>query len=145
MPSHDELARGVRRLHGDFDALFGELLEGRSGRPRRAPADVYAIDDPAAIVIEVDAAGLDPEDVVIELEGRHLTVRGTRHRDPRQHRVYHHAEIDWGPFERRIELGVAVDGGTAAARYEAGVLVITLPLARTARQARVPITLRAAR
>lgn len=143
MGRDDEFISGFRRMHENFDELFAELLEGRPrGAGRRAAADVYVIDDPAAVVIEIDAAGVDPAAVDIELEGRLLVVRGERRRRPGQHRVYHHAEIDWGPFERRLQLGVAVDGEAATARYEAGLLVITLPLTTSQSQRRVPISLR---
>lgn len=136
----------VRRLHGDFDELFGDLIERRgSGGVRRAPADVYVIEDPPALVIEIAVPGIDPADVDIELDGPVLTVRGERRRSERQRRIYHHAEIDWGQFERRIQLGVAVDGTTATARYETGLLIITLPLASRTRNQRVPIALKAPR
>ena len=38
-----------------------------------------------------------------------LVVRGERRRTGEGRRVYQHAEIAWGPFERRLRLGVAVD------------------------------------
>ena len=145
MPRDDEFISGFRRLHHNFDELFAELLEGRQrGSGRRAPADVYVIEDPAAVVIEIDAAGVDPDAVDIELEGTLLVIRGERRRTPGQNRVYHHAEIDWGSFERRIELGVAVSGELASARYESGLLVITLPLTQSKSQRRVPISLQGA-
>jgi HSP20 family protein len=145
MPREDEFISGFRRLHHNFDELFAELLEGRPrGAGRRAAADVYVIDDPPALVIEIDAAGVDPDAVDIQLEGKLLTIRGERRRTPGKHRVYHHAEIDWGPFERRIQLGVAVSGELATARYESGLLVITLPLTQSQSQRRVPISLQGA-
>ena len=41
-------------------------------------------------------------------------------------RVYQHAEIAWGPFERRLRLGVSVDAEAASAAYVDGILRIAL-------------------
>ena len=51
-----------------------------------------------------------------------LVVRGERRRGGGGRRVYQHAEIAWGPFERRLRLGVAVDATAASAAYEDGIL-----------------------
>ena len=138
MTPHDDLIAGVRWLRSDLD---DRPDVGRSAQ-RRAPADVYVTDDPQAVVIEIDAAGVHPEDVDIELDGDMLRIRGKRRLPVGQRRVYHHAEIDWGPFERRIRLGVEVDGEHASARYDLGILVITLPLSTQPSRVRMAITIR---
>ena len=49
-------------------------------------------------------------------------------------------EIDYGPFERSVALPADVDVENAEARYERGLLIVTLPLAQAAPpQARVTI------
>ena len=49
-------------------------------------------------------------------------------------------EIEYGAFERRIELGEDVDAEAATARYDRGMLKIVLPVAqRKARQGKVPV------
>ena len=59
-------------------------------------------------------------------------MRGERRRTGDGRRVYQHAEIAWGPFERRLRLGVAVDPSAATAAYRTGILRIMLPLAAAA-------------
>jgi len=52
-------------------------------------------------------------------------------------------EIDYGPFQRRVQLPEAVDVDAASARYEAGLLTVVLPLAPSpARQERAFIYVR---
>ena len=46
--------------------------------------------------------------------------------------VYQQAEIEYGRFQRRIPLERDIDAAAASAGYEAGMLTITLPLARRA-------------
>jgi HSP20 family protein len=117
----------------DVDRLFAELFPGgRHGASSeaRAPVDVYVADgDPPTVVVEIDAAGVDPERVDVSLHGDELVVRGERRRGAGGRRVYHHAEIAWGPFERRLRLGVPVDGSATTASYEDGILRISMPLA----------------
>jgi len=57
-------------------------------------------------------------------------------------RVYQHAEIEWGPFERRIRIATPVDPGAATVTYLQGLLKIALPLAARPVVARVLIGVR---
>jgi HSP20 family molecular chaperone IbpA len=41
---------------------------------------------------------------------------------------YHQVEIEYGPFERRIELAEDVDADAATATCEAGMLQLEVPL-----------------
>lgn len=131
----------------DVDRLFAELFPGgrRGTSPEaRAPVDVYLTEaDPPELTVELDVAGADPGAVDVVLQGDVLVVRGERRRGGRPgRRSYHHAEIPWGPFERRLRLNVTVDATAAAADYQDGILRIRLPLApRPPRQA-VPIEIR---
>jgi HSP20 family molecular chaperone IbpA len=38
-------------------------------------------------------------------------------------------ELEYGPFQRRIQLDEPVDTGAATARYEHGMLTVVLPIA----------------
>ena len=61
-------------------------------------------------------------DQTLVVTGNRMPPRGGR-------RKYQQAEIEWGPFERRVRLAVPVDGDRAEAAYERGVLTISLPIA----------------
>lgn len=130
----------------DVDRLFAELFPGGRHSPSgegRAPVDVYLADgDPPTLTVELDVAGVDPGRVDIALQDDILVVRGERRRTGGGRRVYQHAEIGWGPFERRLRLGVAVDAGAASASYDQGILRIALPLAPKPPLRRVAITVR---
>jgi HSP20 family protein len=117
----------------DVDRLFAELFPGgRHGASTeaRAPVDVYVAEgEPPTLVVEMDAAGVDPDLVDISLQDDLLVVRGERRRSSAGRRVYQHAEIAWGPFERRLRLGVHVEATATTASYEDGILRIAMPLA----------------
>lgn len=131
----------------DVDRLFAELFPGgrRGIAPdTRAPVDVYLTDTtPPTLVVEVDVAGVDPDEVDVDLHDNVLVVRGVRRRGGEDaRRSYQHAEIGWGPFERRLRLNVAVEPAGAAATCERGILRIRLPLAARPPARRVEIDVR---
>jgi HSP20 family protein len=133
----------------DVDRLFAELFPGgRHGASNegRAPVDVYVAEgDPPTLTVELDVSGVDPERVDVALRDDVLVVRGERRRTRGGgRRVYQHAEIAWGPFERRLRLGVPVDAAAASASYDEGVLRIALPLAPKPPLRHVDITVREA-
>ncbi len=92
--------------------------------------DVFYVDDPPRAVVHVELPGVDPATIDLEVRGRELVVRGTRPAQDPGGRLYQQVEIPRGAFRRVVELGALVASEAASARYEAGILEVTLPLAR---------------
>jgi HSP20 family protein len=135
--------REIDRMKSEMEELFADLCQVPRLVARRAgfrPAlDVYRTDDPPAITVVVELAGIDPDGVDAAVVDGVLVVRGRRTR-PAANRFYQHIEIDYGIFERRVQLNDAVDSEAASATYENGLLSIHLPLTRKApKQVRVSI------
>ena len=122
-------------MKSEMEELFADLCQVPRLVARRAgfrPAlDVYRTDDPPAITVVVELAGIDPNGVDAAVVDGVLVVRGRRGR-PAGERFYQHIEIDYGVFERRVQLNEAVDSEGASATYENGLLSIHLPLAKKA-------------
>ena len=143
MASEKDLFANFERMRREMDELFGDVLD-RGMSPRRrggfSPAvDVYYSSDPPRAVVRADLAGIDPNEVSLEIRGRELVLSG--HRDPEagEDRVYQQLEIEHGPFRRVVPLGADVDSDAADAKYEDGILTVELPLARPASARSVPI------
>ena len=85
-----------------------------------------------AVSICVDLAGIDKSHIDLRVEPRRLTLRGSREApEPADQAVQMLAlEIDYGPFERQVELPAEVDVEEARAEQENGLLWIYLPLKR---------------
>ena len=136
--------RDVNRLQQEIEDLFSEMwqVSGFAGMRRgfRPHVDCYRTEEPPAVVVVVDLAGVDPAEVEIDLSERTVLISGERRRPTPGCRVsYRQMEIEWGPFQRRVALAEDVDPAGAEARYEQGLLTIVMPLAQTPRAGKVTI------
>ena len=87
------------------------------------PIDVMETEDRLVIIAEI--AGISPSDVSITQEENVLTIIGSRcevlpHTSP----LFHHMEVNYGPFERNIRLPQKFIGGKITALYRDGFLRI---------------------
>ena len=125
--------RDIDRLQGEIEELFADLWQvpRYSGlRPGFRPlVDCYRTDEPPALNVVVELAGVDPGALQLDVGERELRIAGERRRPPGPGRVYQQMEIEYGRFERRIPLTEPIDVDAATATYEAGLLTIVLPLA----------------
>lgn len=123
------------RMRLQMDELFGDALD-RSLLSRRrggfSPAvDVYYASNPDRAVVRADLAGVNPQDITLEIRGRELIISGQRRPACNsENTVYQQLEIEHGPFKRAIALGVDVDvnGDSVSAIYDDGILTIELSL-----------------
>ncbi|MDQ3994913.1 MAG: Hsp20/alpha crystallin family protein [Actinomycetota bacterium] len=139
--------KDIEHLRSEMEELFADLCQvprlvsHRQGfRPH---LDVYRTEDPAAVNVVVELAGIEPAEVELSLAESVLTIAGTRRRAVKGKAVYQQMEMDYGPFTRRVEIDARVDPDAIEAVYERGLLRITLPIAvRRTRRVRVDITAR---
>ena len=132
--------RDIDRLQGEIEELFADLWQV----PRfpgirhgfRPSVDCFVTDEPPQLVIIVELAGIEPDSIEIAIDGDALTIAGQRNRPRVDGQVYQQAEIEYGRFERRIQLDRGVDASAASASYEAGMLRIALPVVARTRRGR---------
>lgn len=88
--------------------------------------DVYECPDHFTVVVEL--AWVEEEKVEVTLHGRVLSIRGHRRRfrPPDMINTYM-LEIDYGDFERVLELPTDIDADATRAIYRKGLLEIILP------------------
>jgi HSP20 family protein len=131
MPERDLFAN-FERMRREMDELFGDVFE-RTGLTRRRtvlrPAvDVAYATDPPRAIVTAELAGVELDELELEIQGRTLILAGRRGPASREGDVYQQVEIERGRFRRTIELGADVVADQAKARYEDGMLQVELPL-----------------
>jgi HSP20 family protein len=92
-----------------------------------APAvDIFETDK--NVVLKVELAGVDPNDVEVRVENNTLFLKGQRKEDKEvKEPKYHQVERFFGSFERSFTLPQSLDGDKIAAEYHDGILTLTLP------------------
>jgi HSP20 family protein len=98
----------------------------------RPPADVC--ESERTIEVTVDLAGVDQDELDVVLYEDALIIEGRRRLATAPNGVYHLAEIRQGPFRLELGLPVAFDLERVDARYDQGLLRITLPKRQRAAQ-----------
>ena len=102
--SERDLFANFDRMRREMDQLFGDAFE-RSGLSRRRTGhwpsvDVaYAADPPRAIVT-AELAGVEADQIALQIEGRTLTLSGRRPPAKPEGEVYQQVEIERGAFRR---------------------------------------------
>lgn len=88
--------------------------------------DVYQTDDD--IIIESTVAGVEPDDLDIDISSESVTIRGERRRSNEvSEENYLYQECYWGKFSRSIILPQEIDPDKAKAEFKNGVLRVRLP------------------
>jgi len=135
-----DLFANFDRVRREMDELFGDVFERTRMARRRtgfSPAvDVVYTADPPRAVVTAELAGVEVDQLDLEIQGRKLILSG--HRGPAQLEgdIYQQVEIERGPFRRIVELGVEVEPEAAKASYEDGMLRVELPLVSNPAQGR---------
>jgi HSP20 family molecular chaperone IbpA len=90
--------------------------------------EVDAYETATTVEVLVDLAGVDEDDVEVLLFEDALVVEGRRQLPPCEEGArYHAAGIRQGPFRVELPLPAPVDAERVEARYDRGLLRITLP------------------
>jgi HSP20 family protein len=145
MPPERDLFANFERMRREMDELFGGVFDRTGLAPTRRGGfsprvDVFYEGEPPRAVVQAELAGIDPDELTLEIEGRELVIAGHRRPQDAEGRLYQQLEIDFGPFRRVIPLGAEVVPTEAHATYTDGILRIELPLARPEVRSRsVPI------
>jgi len=142
-----EKRRDIEHAAEEIEQLFADLWQvfpfsrglRRGYRPQ---VDVFRSEEPPLLTIQVELAGVDPEDVQLVAAPQALLIAGERRR-PKDCGHYQQMEMDYGPFQRQITLSEDIAPEEAVATYERGILTVRLPIApRPSPRERVSIVVR---
>lgn len=105
--------------------------------PERMPMDLYRDGD--RYLLEADLPGIDPDTVDLDVDGQLLTIRAERS-------IPDVGDVKWitrerrgGSFVRQLNLGQGVDTENISARYDRGVLTVTIPVRESAKPRKISV------
>jgi len=136
-PVRDLAAFEIERLNRMFDSvLSGEPLAGGAWLPA---ADVFETVN-KDVVVKIELPDMKREEIKVTFENSVLTIEGERKfSNDVQREQYHRLERGYGAFRRSFTLPATVDASKVNARYEDGVLTVTLPRREETRPKQIQI------
>lgn len=135
-----EMDRLAQQLYGADGSV------GTTTRPTMMPMDAWRDDD--GVHVELDLPGFSPDEIDIDIDHNVVTVRAERPTTD-QPTTDQRAEADVerlvaerprGVFSRQLVLGDNLNTQQIAARYEAGVLRLDVPIAEQSKPRKITIT-----
>jgi HSP20 family protein len=139
---HDEIDRMMSGFFGSGFGRFPTRLFDFEPLPR--PAALSGVMTPRVDVTETDQEiqlaaelpGMEEKDVELLVQDGVLTLRGEKKLEKEEKKKdYHVIERQYGSFQRSYELPDIVDQGKIAAKFDKGVLTVTLPKTAKAKEA----------
>ena len=132
----------LQHLQTEMNQLFdrwgtdgGRLL----GLGAAYPA-VNVWEDADAVHVEAELPGLDLKDLEIYVtSGNQLTIKGDRKRNVPEKGVWHREERGFGNFTRTLTLPFQVNADKVEARFDNGVLLVTLPKHEASKPRKIPV------
>jgi HSP20 family protein len=137
-------------LHREMNRLFDDALRGslsgssdddQFGQMRgivNARMNVSETDKEIRITAELP--GVSEKDIDVSLDDDVLTIRGEKRmeqkKDENEKENFHFVERSFGSFQRSLRLPYAVDPEQVQARFDNGVLTVTLPKTAQAERSR---------
>ena len=133
-----ELERMRREMERIWDRFSSELPTSTLERDWNPSLDLMETED--SLAAEVEVPGINPDDINISVTPDLLTVTGEKKQEPGvQEKNYHLMERAQGRFSRSITLPTAVNPERVEARYEDGILTITMGKRQTAKSKRIEV------
>ena len=115
-------------LHDMFPDLADWLESPWSGPPPFTAAQTFRVEETIRdnrYVIRAQLPGLDPDkDIEVTVEGRTLTIQAERRQEDNEP---YRSEFRYGSLTRLFRLPAKVDPKDVTARYEKGVLEVSVP------------------
>jgi len=139
-----KMRQDIGNLQNSFKQLVDDFFHASlpilgSGTGWGPAVDVCETED--ALHVIVDLAGVEKDALSVVVEGNFLRISGRRYSPlEKGNRRYYQVEIEYGPFERIIRLSVLIDYSTIDARYENGLLHITLAKEKGSEPIKINIT-----
>lgn len=132
----------TNRILDEMDRFFGPIsagLRSSATSPSAFPAlNLWEDDD--NLYVEAEVPGLAQDKIeVTAAEGDQLTIAGERQAPAAAGSIWHLQESGYGRFSRTVTLPVVIDAGKVEAKYDSGVLTLTLPKSELAKPKRITV------
>jgi HSP20 family protein len=141
-----EPARELQTIQQEMNRLFGTFFDSHAGNGtaggslRRWIPAMDLVEEGDRFVLRADLPGVSQDEVSIELEQNVLTISGERKSEHEERTEgYFRVERASGSFSRSLVLPEGVDPDSIDARFDGGVLEVSVPKPEQHKPRRVAI------
>jgi HSP20 family protein len=122
-----------------FDRIFDDLTKDLVPNNQRAEGaflpSINVAEDEDAYHVEAELPGLQEKDVDVSLANDTLTISGERKQESEEKaKKYVRRESVYGSFQRQISLPSEIESDKIEASFKNGVLSVTLPKSKRAKE-----------
>jgi len=129
--------REMTSVQSQFNRLVDQVWGGR--QESWLPA-VDVFDKKESVVVKAELAGMNPEDIEIEVEDNVLTIKGERRFEEQvEDERYYRVERRFGSFQRSLALPQGVKADDIQANYDDGILTVTVPKVEEEKPKRIEV------
>jgi HSP20 family protein len=133
--------RDLTALQNEVNRLFSRATGGDVAERQSWTPAIDVVETEGAIVLKAELAGMKPEDINIELQDNVLTISGERRFEEEvKEDKFYRIERRYGSFSRSLALPPAADESKVDAKYENGVLQITVQKAEVVKPKKITVT-----
>ena len=126
--SNNPSTRWLSRIQQDFDRLFSELSNAEPLMSAELGCRCEVTEDKSNYTCTFDMPGVKKSDVNVQLDGNTLTVSAERSEEKKtEGKKKRYSEVNYGSYLRSFTLPESVDGSKIDAKFENGVLKVTIP------------------
>ncbi len=127
--------RDMNRVLGEMNELFGDYSPFQYAFPGIAQTQEFPLvsmwSNEEHVVLSAELPGINPDELTINVLEDTVFIQGERKNpiaeEEEKKVMYHRQERPSGKFKRGFQLPFKVETDKVAAKYENGILIITLP------------------
>ena len=141
-PTTDRFSRMMNRWEEEMEELMGRVWGGDGtslmGSDFMPKTDFVETEN--QFEVTVDLPGLKPEEVTVELKNGELWISG-KHEEEKEEKgkTYHRVERHHGEFRRVLSVPNAINEENVEAKFENGVLKVTVPKTEQAKPKHIEV------
>jgi len=126
----------MQRLQREMNRVFSGLEQPLN--PEVPPLNAWVGE--SDVVVSAELPGVDPGKVDVSVVGDTLTISGAREATAlKEGESYHRQERSYGRFTRSLQLPFHVEAGKVEAKYDKGILRVTLPRAEADKPKKIAV------
>lgn len=124
-------SRLFSRWQADLDKIVSELSNMESNFDSEFACKCEVLEDDAGFTFKFDMPGVSKKDLKVEIDGNILSVSAERTEEKNDGKKSRYSEISYGSYQRTFTLPESTDASKIDAKFDNGVLTLTLPKNKT--------------